>query len=152
MNPLLNFIQKRPSDITIRIIRVLLWLIIVSSLYYNFFVQENPNTIQNELFWISISENTQMIIMYIMVAIWLIPLIMWAMDLCFLKSKYVRIWEIIFAVILFYFSHIIIETPNMDIDVLLFFLAFIPLFWWITWKFITTKCRNYWYKQTKIRV
>jgi hypothetical protein len=69
-----------------------------------------------------------------------------------MKSKYVRILELIYAVILFYFSHIIIEWANLDIDVLVFFLAFIPLVWWITWKFITKKWLNYGYKVTKIRV
>jgi hypothetical protein len=35
---------------------------------------------------------------------------------------------------------------------LVFLLAFIPLFWWITWKIITIKGSNYGYKVVKVRV
>lgn len=152
MNKIAEFLQKRPSDLTIRIWRVVFWLLYVLVLYYNFFMQETPNVIQDSIFWVTIGENTKTIISYTIVAFWIFPIITWLTDLTFMKSKYVRILELIYAVILFYFSHIIIEWANLDIDVLVFFLAFIPLVWWITWKFITKKWLNYGYKVTKIRV
>lgn len=152
MNKIVQLIQKKLSDRTIRVTKIIFGIVYIGVLYYNFFVQEAPNTIQDNLFWVSISEQVQIIVMYIMVAFWLIPLVTWAANLCIAKSKYIRIAQIIYAVILFYFSHIILETPDLDVDVLLFFMAFIPLIWWISWKLITSKCSNYWYKQTKIRV
>jgi hypothetical protein len=152
MNKFVEFLQKRPSDLTIRIWRVIFWLLYVIVLYYNFFLQENPNTIEDSLFWVNVGENTRLIISYAILAFWIFPIITWLTDVWFMKSKYVRIMELVYAIILFYFSHIIVEWPDLDVDILLFFLAFIPLIWWITWKFITKKGLNYGYKVTKIRV
>ena len=152
MNKFVQFIQKRPKDSTIRAIKIIFWIVYIWALYYNFFVQENPNTIQDNLFWMQISGQTQFIVQRVMIAFWLIPLMTWITNICITKSKYIRMKQIAYAVLLFYFSHIILESPDLDVDVLLFFLAFIPLFGWITWKFITSKCLNYWYKVTKIRV
>jgi hypothetical protein len=152
MNKILKFLQKRPSDLTIRILRISFWLLYIVALYYNFFIEEKPNLIQDSLFWINIWGQTKMIVSYVIIALWLFPLFMWVSNLCIAKSKYIRIAQIIYAIILFYFSHIIVEWPDLDVDILVFFMAFIPLFWWITWKFITSKCLNYGYKKTKIRV
>jgi hypothetical protein len=152
MNKIIKFLQKRPSDLTIRLVRILFWLLYISALYYNFFIEETPNVIQDSLFWQPISEQTKMIISYIIIAFGIFPLFMWVTNMCIAKGKYIRITQIIYSVILFYFSHIIVEWPDLDIDILIFFMAFVPLFWWVTWKFITSKCLNYWYKKTKIRV
>jgi hypothetical protein len=45
-----------------------------------------------------------------------------------MKSGKVRILQIIYAIILFYIVHIIESTAVLDIDTLVFLLAFIPLF------------------------
>ena len=152
MNVIMKFLQSRPSDTTIRLIRIFFWLMYIWVLYYNFFLNTPLNEIQDNLFWISISDNVRVAMKYIITAFWLLPLIMWATNLCIAKAKYVRIWEIVFGILLFYFSHIIVEWPDLDVDALLIFMWLIPLFWWITGKMITSKCMNYWYKQTKIRV
>jgi hypothetical protein len=152
MNSFIKFIQKRPSDLTIRVWRIVFWFIYIVVLYINFFVFEPKNTIQDSLFWIDISTQTKMIMTYIIIAFGLIPLVMWAINICIAKEKYIRIMEIIYAVLLFYFAHIIVDWPNLDIDSLVFFMAFLPLFWWITWKFITKRCRLHGVKKTKIRV
>jgi hypothetical protein len=152
MNEIMKFLQKRPTDTTIRVWRVLFWLIYVSVLYYNFFLQAEPNIIQNSLFWVSISDSTRAIIPWVIVAFWIPPIITWLFDISIMKSGKTRILQIIYAIILFYFSHIIVEWAGLDVDVLMFFLAFLPLIWWITWKIITKKWMNFWYKVTKVRV
>ncbi len=68
------------------------------------------------------------------------------------KSKIVRIIQIIFSVLLFIAASVIIEGPDLDINTLVFIFAFLPMFAWITWKCITSKCLKYWEKVTKIRV
>jgi hypothetical protein len=47
--------QKRPSDLTIRIGRIIFGLILSTSLYYNFFYQTEANNIENILLWQKIS-------------------------------------------------------------------------------------------------
>lgn len=151
---IINFLQKRPSDITIRVWRIVFGLILAWSLYYNFFYQLEANIIEKELlFWlVSLTEQSAMYLMYFFVALWLVPIIMWATNLCFLKKKYMRIIQIIFAFVLFYISAIIIEWPSLDVDSLLVLMWILPLIAWITWKCITSNCMRYAEKITKIRV
>lgn len=152
MNPLMKFLQKRPKDSTIRAIKIIFWLVYIGVLSYNFFLNEPLNQIQDNLFWMPISDTVREAMKYVIVAFWFIPLATWWFNLCITKWKYVRMMQIVYAVLLFYFSHIILPWPDLDIDALVLFMAFIPLFGGITWKFITSSCLNYWYKQTKIRV
>lgn len=152
MNSIVKFLQKRPSDVTIRAIKIIFWLLYLVVVYYNFFMADSLNQIQDNLFWMPISDTVREIMKYVITAFWLIPLITWLTNICIAKTKYVRIAQIVYAIILFYFSHIIVEWADLDIDALILFMAFIPLIWGITWKLITSKCLNYWYKQTKIRV
>ena len=77
---------------------------------------------------------------------------MWATNICLLKKKYMRIVQIIFSIILFYISSIIIEGPQLDIDSLIAFMWIFPLIAWITWKCITSNCMKFAEKVTKIRV
>lgn len=145
-----SFMQKRPSDLTIRVGRVIFGLILILTLYYNLIIQWDA--IQSTLFWQELNVNQLEYIKYVIVALWLIPLLMWATNICLLKKKYMRIIQIIFAFVLFYISSIIVEGPELDIDSLIAFMAFFPLIAWITWKCITTKCMRYAEKITKIRV
>lgn len=151
---LIKFLQKRPSDSTIRILKVIFGLIIILWGYYNFFYQTEVNTIETQLlFWlINITENWAIYIQYIIIALWLFPLFMWISNMCLLKKKQMKIAQIIFAILLFYISAIIVEWPTLDFDSLLAFMWIFPLFWWITWKCITTKCLKYKEVIKKIRV
>jgi len=151
---LIKFIQKRPSDTTIRIWRIIFGLIIILGWYYNFFYQAEINSIETELlFWlINLTENWVKYIEYTFIWLWIIPLFMWISNMCILKKKHMKITQIIFALILFYTSAIIIEWPNLDFDSLLAFMWIFPLIWWITWKCITTKCLKYREVIKKIRV
>ena len=146
----ISFMQKRPSDMTIRIARVIFGLILISTLYYNLIVQWDA--IQSNLFWQEVSETNLEYIKYVLISLWIIPVLMWATNICLLKKKYMRIVQIIFAIILFYISSIIIEGPQLDIDSLIAFMWIFPLIAWITWKCITSNCMKFAEKVTKIRV
>jgi len=114
-------LQKRPSDMTIRVSRVVFGLILIIALYYNLIFQWQE--IQSNLFWQDVSEANLEYIKYGLVALWIIPVIMWAAKLCILKKKYMRIAQIVFSVVLFYISSIIVETASLDVDSLMALMA-----------------------------
>jgi len=149
---LIKFLQKRPSDKTIIIWRIAFGLIYMTAMYYNLFLQETPNTLENVFFWKEVSEQTLVYITYFIIAIWIVPVIMWATNICVAKKSIMRIVQIIFGISLFYISSKITEGPDLDVDALVFFMAFLPFFAWITGKCITSKCMKFGEKVTKIRV
>jgi len=145
----INFIQKRPSDKTIRVGRVIFGLILILALYYNLIFQWDK--IENTFLFMNIEDKIN-IVKYILVALWIIPLFMWIVKICILKKKYMRIIQIIFGIFLFYISSIIVQWPSLDVDSLIAFMWILPLFAWITWKCIPTYCMKFAEKITKIRV
>ncbi len=158
---IVQFLQKRPSDKAIRLTRIVFGLILISSLYYNLiFLWKNVDVTffdfsffgfvltQGFTLW----ETGALIFKYILVSLGLIPLIKWVTDICLIKQKYIRIFQIIFAIVLFYIAGIIEESPTLDIDVLIWLMWILPLLAGITGKATTKKCLNYWEKITKIRV
>ncbi len=150
----INLLQKRPSDLTIKITRILFGLILISSLYYNLIIQWDK--LENNFIWLfeNVSEQSILIIKYVLIALWIIPLIMWITSFCILKKKYMRIVQIIFGILLFYISSKIIPSnPNrLDVDSLVAFMWIFPLIAGITWKCITSNCMKFAEKITKIRV
>jgi len=147
---LINFLRKRPSDKTILISRIVFWLLLSWSLYYNLIYL--GKWLDSNFFWIDVSESTLTIIKYIFIFLWIVPILLWVTNLCLFKSKYIRIIQIIFGIVLFYISHKIQESPTLDIDVLIWLMWLFPLIAWISWKCITSKCLKYWQKIEKIRV
>jgi len=146
----IKFMQKRPSDNAIRIGRIIFWIILMWALYYNLIIQWDA--IQSSLFWQEITTTQQEYIKYILVAVWIFPIIMWVTNICLLKKKYMRILQVLAGIFLFYVSSIIVEWPSLDVDSLVAFMWIFPLIAWITWKCITTKCMRHAEKITKIRV
>ncbi|USN58399.1 MAG: hypothetical protein H6767_09175 [Candidatus Peribacteria bacterium] len=63
-----------------------------------------------------------------MIAIGAIPLVMGLANLCVLKPKYIRILQIIFALLLFYFSGLMVDSPDLEIDTLYWIAGLFPLF------------------------
>ena len=63
-----------------------------------------------------------------------------------------RIIQIVFWILLFYVSSIIVGGPSLDVESLIAFMWLFPLIAWITWKCITSNCMRYAEKVTKIRV
>ena len=151
---LINFLQKRPSDNTIYFGRIIFGLILIGSLYYNLIYQWDK--LENDFIWLfeNVSDNSLEIIKYVLVGLWIIPVLMWIVRICFLKKKYMRIIQIAFWIFLFYISSKIIpgDANKLDVDSLIAFLWFLPLLAGITWKCIPSKCLKYWEKITKIRI
>lgn len=77
---------------------------------------------------------------------------MWVTNICLLKKKYMRIVQILFGIILFYVSSIIVDWPSLDVDSLIAIMWIFPLIAWITWKCITSNCMRFNEKITKIRI
>jgi len=146
----IKFMQKRPSDNTIRIGRIIFGLILISSLYYNLIFQWDA--IQSKILWQELNNQQLEYIKYWLTALWIIPLIMWATKICLLKKKYMRFVQIFFAIVLFYTSSIIVEWPELDVDSLIAFMWILPLIAWITGKCIPSYCMKFAEKITKIRV
>lgn len=142
--------QKRPSDITIRAWRVIFWLILIIAFYYNLIIQWDA--IQSNIFWQELSDKQIEYVKYFLVALWIIPVFMWAVKICILKKKYMRIIQILFWILLFYVSSIIVEWPSLDVDSLIAFMWVLPLVAWITWKCIPSYCMKFAEKIIKIRV
>jgi len=146
----INFIRKRPSDTTIRIGRIIFWLVLAGTAYYNLIYQ--GDAMENSFWGITISDQTAMILKYVLIGMAFVPIIVSLLNICVAKAKYVRIAQIIFWIVLFIFAGLVKDTPDLDFDVLLVFLGFLPLIAWITWKCIPKKCLRYGEKVTKIRV
>lgn len=146
----INFIKKRPSDTTIRIGRIIFGLLLASTAYYNLIYQ--GDAMEASFWWINISEQTALILKYVLIIMALIPIIVSIINHCVAKAKYIRIAQIVFWIVLFIFAWLIKDTADLDFDVLVVFLWFLPLFAGITWKCIPKPCLRYGEKVTKIRV
>ncbi|MDD3302007.1 MAG: DUF2892 domain-containing protein [Candidatus Gracilibacteria bacterium] len=150
MMGLINLLRKRPSDKTILISRIVFGLLLSGSLYYNLI--SLGKGLDPNFFWVDVSESTVTIIKYVFISLGLVPILLGVTNLCLFKSKYVRIIQIVFGVVLFYISHKIQESPTLDIDVLIGLMGLFPLIAGITGKCITSKCLKYGQKIEKIRV
>lgn len=146
----IQFVQKRPSDNTIRITWIVFGLIIILAGYYNLIHQ--GDVLNESIFGYEISKEIAIFIKYSIIALGAFPLIKWIINKCFLAKKYIKYLQLLLALLLFTASSIIKETSELDIDTLLVFMWLLPLFSWITGKFITSTCLKYWEKVTKIRV
>jgi hypothetical protein len=147
---IIKLLQKKISDKNIRILKVVFGLVYILSLSYNLLYQ--GDAIENSIFWIELSESGILYTKYIIISFWLIPLISWAFDINIWKWKYVRIFQIFSWIALFYISWLIVDSPKLEVDTLIWIMWVFPLLWWITWKLITTKWSKHGYKVTKIRV
>lgn len=153
----IKFLQKRPSDKTIITIRLLFGLILVSVLYYNFFLDwANNNQIEKTmLFWYVDTTGFSDVIKYAIVSLWLFPILYGIaniFNIWIAKKKYIKIWQIILAILLWYSAALVVNTESLDINELLVLMWFLPFFAWITWKMITSKSLKYGEKINKIRV
>ena len=153
----IKFLQKRPSDKTIITIRILFGLILVSVLYYNFFLDwANNNEIEKTmLFWYVDTTSFSDVIKYAIVSLWLFPILYGIaniFNIWIAQKKYIKIGQIILAILLWYSAALVVNTESLDINELLVLMWFLPFFAWITWKMITSKSLKYGEKINKIRV
>ena len=146
---LVKLLQKRPTDISIRLFRIVFWLLLSWSAYYSLIYMNW--WLEDDIFWVPI-VNFEIYVKYFYVSLWIVPIIMWITNICLLKTKYMRILQIIVAFIIFVASENIASTPDLWAWELFILLWFIPLIAWITWKCITSKCLRYKEVIKKIRV
>jgi len=147
---IIKLLQKKLSDKTIRIWKVVFGLIFTRALFYNLIYQWDK--IENNIMRMNISDETLIYIKYFIISLGIIPVISWTFDLCLFKWKYVRIFQIFSGIALFYISSLIVDSPTLEVDTLIWLMWIFPIIWWITWKLITEKWSSFWYKVTKIRV
>ena len=134
-------VQKRPSDVTIRVTGIVFGLIILLGGYYNLIHQ--GDAIESTLFGKEVSDQIAEYIKYGIIALGIFPVIRHGIDKCFLKKKYMKYLQLFYALAIFYASSVIAETANLDFDTLLVFMGLLPLFSGITGKFIPAKCLKY---------
>ncbi|ATU05862.1 hypothetical protein BKN14_05530 [Candidatus Gracilibacteria bacterium HOT-871] len=153
----IKFLQKRPSDKTIITIRLLFGLILVSVLYYNFFLDgANNNEIEKTmLFGYVDTTGFSDVIKYAIVSLGLFPILYGIANIFNIgiaKKKYIKIGQIILAILLWYSAALVVNTESLDINELLVLMGFLPFFAGITGKMITSKSLKYGEKINKIRV
>lgn len=142
--------MKRPKDSTIMYGMIFLWTIVPLGLYFNLIHQ--GDALETHFFWQELSANSVLIVKYVFIVISLIPLYLWLTKQCLMKKKHMRIFQVAFWILLFYMSSKVVEWPKLDVDVLLFLLAFPPIIAGITGKCIFSSCLKYKEKIQKIRV
>lgn len=161
MLKLLSLIQKRPSDKSIRIYRILFWMLLTFWIYYNLIYLNK--WLDNTFFDFSIfgyvlssgiilEETYMTYLKYGLLILWLFPIFMWISNVCIFKKKTIRIMQIVYAFVLFYIAWIMSSSANLDFDSLLAIMWIFPLLAGITWKCITSNCMKHKETITKIRV
>lgn len=152
MMGLIKLLQKRPTDKTILVGRVVFGLIYIGVMYYNLIILNK--WIDSVYFFGSVELSIEQVQLtkYIMTGIGIVPVLMGLSNICIHKKKFVRIIQIIFGFVLFYIAGSIEESAQLDFDVLIGLMWILPLFAGITGKCITTKCMKYKETITKIRV
>ncbi len=156
----IQLMQKRPTDKTILVWRVIFGLVYIVLMYYNLIVLNKPIDdvyLNFSFFWeitpgLRMNDSEIMIFKYILTWMGIIPIIMGLTNICMFKKKYVRIAQTFFWIFLFYVAWIVIDKATLDFDFIIWFMWLLPLFAWITGKCITKKCMKYWEKIIKIRV
>lgn len=146
----IQFVQKRPTDTTIRVTGIVFGLIIILGGYYNLIYQ--GDAIESTLFGKEVSQQMQLYIKYSIIWLGIFPLVKNIVNKCVLQKKYIKYLQLFLAIALFYSSSVIADSAHLDFDALLILMGFLPLFSGITGKFITTKCLKHGEKITKIRV
>gem|GEM_PF-1387482 len=145
-------LQKRPSDVTIRMIRIAFGVLYSGLLYYNLiYLGKN---IENEYFFgtLILDEQGMYVAKWTMITLGIFPLFLGITQMCLLRTKYMRICQLVLSFLVFYVAGSIEATPDLDFGVLIGLLGVVPLFSGITGKMIPSKCLKYKEKITKIRV
>ena len=146
----LKILTKRPTDLNIRLFKILFWLILSVWAYYSFFM--TGAEWKENLMFDNFIPNTAMVYSYALVAMWAIIALVWIADLNLLKSKYARILHILVWIDLLFAMWYMKETATLGFDTVLLLLWIIAIISGVTGKFITKKWLRAAQKVTKIRV
>ena len=146
----LKILTKRPSDMNIRLLKIVFWLILAAWTYYSFMMAGAEW--KENLMFDDFIPNTAMFYTYAYIAMWVLIVITWALNLNFLKSKYARILHILVWVDLLFGMNYMKETATLGFDTVLLLLWIVAIISGVTGKFITKKWLRAAQKVTKIRV
>lgn len=146
----LAVLAKRPTDKTIRIGQITFWAIYVLAMAYNLiYLGKDIETIY---FGKDLTANIEYV-KYALTSLGLIPLGMGIYGKPVARARNTRIMQFSFWILLFVISSaILIEWPSLDIDTLIFLMAFFPTLAGITGKCITKEWLRHWEKVTTVRV
>jgi hypothetical protein len=147
---LLGLIMKRPTDKQIRAAKIVLGIMLILTGIAAFSVQNL--TLENSVFGIALSGNTKMYLSYAIMGVWVIPLVLWGLDINVLSRGRTRILQIAFAIVLFIISGMFVETATLSVDIFYFLFGLVIFFTGVTGKAITKKGLKTGQKITKIRV
>lgn len=150
---MMNFLQllmKRPTDLQIRYAKIILGIALIALGIIAFWVQNL--TLEDSFFGITFDPMTKKILAYIIVALWVFPLIMGGLDINVLSRGRTRILQIIFWILLMFISGLFIDTASLTVDIFYFLIGLIIAIAGITGKAITKKWIKHGQKITKIRV
>ena len=86
-------------------------IVIVLSAYMSFFI--NGINISESTFGQTLSENAQTYIQYGLIVLGIIPIITGAFDINVIERKYSRILQILCAIVLFWYSAVIIGGAKL---------------------------------------
>lgn len=142
--------MKRPNDKQIRYAKIALWIALILIGLVAFRVQNL--VLENSLFGIALDANAKFYIGHAIIALWIIPLVLWGLDINLLSRGRTRILQIIFAVLLMIISGAFIDTATLSVDIFYFLIGLVVFFAWATGKAITKKGLKTGQKITKIRV
>lgn len=142
--------MKRPSDSQIRIAKIMLGIMLILTGLAAFNLQNL--TLENSILGINLNTTYQEYLSYAIMWIWVIPLVLWGLDINVFSRGRTRILQIIFAVFLFIISGAFVETPTLSVDIFYFLFGLIVFFAGVTGKAITKKGLKTGQKITKIRV
>jgi len=142
--------MKRPSDSQIRIAKIIIGIMIILTWIAAFNLQNL--SLENSIFGIALDDTSKQYLSYAIIWLWVIPIVLWGLDINVLSRGRTRILQIIFWVLLFIISGMFIETATLSVDIFYFLIWLVVFIAWATWKAITKKGLKTGQKITKIRV
>jgi hypothetical protein len=150
MMKLLGLIMKRPSDSQIRIAKIVIWIMLILTGIAAFNLQNL--VLEDSIFRITLDSTMKEYLSYAIMGIWIIPLVLWGLDINILSRGRTRILQIIFWVLLLIISGVFVETPTLSVDIFYFLIGLVVFLAGATGKAITKKGLKAGQKITKIRV
>jgi len=150
MMKLLGLIMKRPTDKQIRYAKIILGLILILLGVIAFRVQNLE--LESSLFGMVLDVDAKMYLTYAIIGLWIIPLILWGLDINILSRGRTRILQTFFWVLLIIIAGMFVDTATLSVDIFYFLLGLIIALAGITGKAITKKGLKHGQKITKIRV
>lgn len=150
MSKLLQLILKRPTDKQIRVFKLVFGLTLSGILTYNLIFAQAG--IESVIFGYNVEDKKEYI-KYTLCALGIMPIVLWATGISLLKSRNMRISQVIYAILIFFVSgSVLSDKAGLDYTTLISLLGFVPLIAGISGKLITTKGKRHGEKITKVRV